>query len=530
MRIFFVEAETQYSIDLAGKMVDAGHTISHVTAHFYLRSKGDLQNARPYVGATILNSRDFYRHKTLRELYAHLFIRLDAGIINFFEPIERDAYIISDRWNYTPINFRARKLHFRDLIRFWLGYLKRENVEAVYFPCTPHTVWELVLLHACKYLGIPACYLSHTAINNRSLLRDCYGPLPPVPRHYLEGRNADAIFQMLPRDLLQDYEEDSVVTNVIKAQNDFFNHQKNLNSGTIMLPPKRVGTNSFFSSKVKPALAIAYHMAQPWKRLFIRQMAMDKHSNMLMWQYARLRHRYSAKQLKKFYEDHSLKVDLNQNYVYFPLHLQPELTTQPEAQMFEDQLLALETIVKAAPDNWDIYVKENPRQYDATLNEGTGRSFRTIDDMRDILAISSKIKLVPQNIKSADLIANAKAIVVLTGTAGWESLISGKPCITLAHPWYSPCNSCIKVQSPHEMYEAFNEIQKISNEDVRRDLACYLHYYAEQLIVATLSDDANVDFNTRPVSELLERHSLALDRWLKDRFVLHPDLIPSVEH
>lgn len=58
--------------------------------------------------------------------------------------------------------------------------------------------------------------------------------------------------------------------------------------------------------------------------------------------------------LKKY----SRKIDLNLKYVYFPLHLQPEMTTSVLGGIYSDQVLAIERLAKIIPSDWYIYVKK----------------------------------------------------------------------------------------------------------------------------------------------------------------------------
>ena len=128
----------------------------------------------------------------------------------------------------------------------------------------------------------------------------------------------------------------------------------------------------------------------------------------------------------------------------------------------EDQQVALEMLLEALPKGWKVFVKENPRQFDHTLNTISGSLFRDKNDINKFTQ-DKRVILLPQNIKSEDLITNAQITVTLTGTAGWESLNLGKPCITFGSPWYSPCRSCFIVETVNDIKKALS-ISKKKNE------------------------------------------------------------------
>lgn len=54
--------------------------------------------------------------------------------------------------------------------------------------------------------------------------------------------------------------------------------------------------------------------------------------------------------------------DFQGNFVYFPLHLQPEMATLPLGGRFNDQILAVECLRSLLSPDWNIIIKENPHQ------------------------------------------------------------------------------------------------------------------------------------------------------------------------
>lgn len=516
MRLFFPEVESDYTIDVCKELAEKyGHEFTHITAAFIAKTREGLQSLPQFKNTKILDSKDFFRVETLRANYQDYFVHLDASILDYFSEIEMDFYNISDRTNYAPLTFRARKRLFRDLIRFWIGYLAQEKIEGVYFACAPHTIWEQVLMQACRYHNIPFFYLSHTAINNHCLLRNRYDHLEPVPANYLKDWTTEQVLADIRPDLVRDFQAESIVTNVVIAENDKANNLADLNTSAAVLNKRVTNQKLPLKQRLKHAIAPLYHLAFSSKeRKFYLPMAMDEKSDVTTWMIAKFLHERTAAEFKEWY-DTNANADLSKPFVYVPLHLQPELTTQPEAQLFEDHLLLVDTIAKAIPGDWNIYIKENPRQYDTTINTVSAQHFRDISDMQDFLAVSNKVAFIPQSIKTQEILAKAKTVVLLTGTAGWESLNVSKGCITFAHPWYSACRSCLKVRTAEDLRKAFETVQRITAEEVRGDLIRYLHFYQDKMVIGTFADPDNVAYNTLSYREMVEGQAKAMDSYLK---------------
>lgn len=129
------------------------------------------------------------------------------------------------------------------------------------------------------------------------------------------------------------------------------------------------------------------------------------------------------KQAYEFFTNPSL----DEKYVYFPLHLQPEMTTDVLGSKYADQVLALETLREIIPAEIPIYVKENPKQ--------TGK-LRSESFFNRLMQIPN-IRFIASQVSSFDLIRNAVAVSTITGTAGWEALRMKKPVIVFGSIYWN---------------------------------------------------------------------------------------------
>lgn len=116
----------------------------------------------------------------------------------------------------------------------------------------------------------------------------------------------------------------------------------------------------------------------------------------------------------------------DERYIYFPLHLQPELTTSALGGMFADQMLALEYLDSWVPPGVRIYAKENPKQ---TEKQRDPYFYRRLAALKNVVLLSTS-----EN--SIELIRGSIGVATITGTAGWEALFLGKPVLTFGYAWY----------------------------------------------------------------------------------------------
>lgn len=120
------------------------------------------------------------------------------------------------------------------------------------------------------------------------------------------------------------------------------------------------------------------------------------------------------------------EVDLDRKFVYFPLHLQPEMTTSALGDRYRDQVLAIEDLSRTLPPDWLIYVKENPKQGAYARGPLFFQRLQRIPNVR----------FMPSDANTHALTAKSQFVAVITGTAGWEAITKGKPAVVFGHIWF----------------------------------------------------------------------------------------------
>jgi hypothetical protein len=149
------------------------------------------------------------------------------------------------------------------------------------------------------------------------------------------------------------------------------------------------------------------------------------------------------KRFKKHRNDQCMPFDKGKKYVYFPLHLQPEMTTDTLGGVYEDQLLALERLVQLLPEDWIVYVKENPKQ---TYYKRCPEFFIRLKGIH-------KAILVEPCVDTYELIKHAQFVATITGTAGWEAITAGKKCLCFGYAWYRSLAGVIQYSSKMKFYD-----------------------------------------------------------------------------
>lgn len=127
------------------------------------------------------------------------------------------------------------------------------------------------------------------------------------------------------------------------------------------------------------------------------------------------------------FEDYNIY--LGDNYIYYPLHVEPESSTMVQADKLTNQLTVIEQIAKSMPAGYKLLVKEHVPML-GMRPKGFYDKIRNMPDVHLITPFADNFALIK----------NSKLTVVITGTAGWEAILLSKPALVMGHTQYNALN------------------------------------------------------------------------------------------
>jgi len=119
-----------------------------------------------------------------------------------------------------------------------------------------------------------------------------------------------------------------------------------------------------------------------------------------------------------------------EDYAFFPLHYEPEISLLMFAPFWTDQINLIRQIAKSLPLHFKLYVKEHPAML----------GYRPYNYYRELKKIPN-VKLIDPTVSPFDIIRNAKLVTAITSTIGWEAILLKKPVITFGDVSYNKLSS-----------------------------------------------------------------------------------------
>jgi hypothetical protein len=146
------------------------------------------------------------------------------------------------------------------------------------------------------------------------------------------------------------------------------------------------------------------------------------------------------------------KLPLNENFLYFPLQVQPERNVDIGAPFYANQIEVITYVAKSLPVDYKLYVKEHPQM--------NLRHWREISNYKKIIELPN-VKLIHPSVDPKLLLDKCSIVINIAGTAGFEASIYQKPSIVFTDVIYSSLPSVYRLKSLEELPNAIKESLKI---------------------------------------------------------------------
>lgn len=134
-------------------------------------------------------------------------------------------------------------------------------------------------------------------------------------------------------------------------------------------------------------------------------------------------------------------------FVYFPLHSEPEAYPSLLAPAYTDQVWLIEQIARSIPAHMTLYVKDHP----VMLGYRRRSFYKRIKKLPNV-------KLIDARSDSLSLIKKSKMVITILGTAGWEAVLLKKPVIIFGKVFYQHVPCAKRCESIEELPALVNDL------------------------------------------------------------------------
>ena len=438
------------------------HEEGVATPVLWLGDDRHYDNAKLLFGSGVVKMLDFvHRPAELNQ------VQYNGEHASFFESKDyidtKDICLkMMDRLDLNGVFSRIdREVYFHNLLIWSLKFFETEKPDAVLAIEKPHSHAQYLIFSVARYLGLPTAYFKDCALMPVNFLVLSNG-------EFLKNslRIEEAILQKF-RSKLELYV--ATISSLSSNKQSYSPHymvaqRKNLRAWNRL--------NNFVRRELKillrnwasdlKLLFSGYEAVNPFKFTFPRRV------------YIRYKRKKSLKAAHSVASSLSVLPD---KYVYFPLHFEPERTTNPDGGHFHDQFKVLSCLRSFIPPDYTILVKEHPSQFIFAEKGSRGRSpmfYKLISNIQGA-------KLVSSSADSVSLIRNSSFVCTITGSVALEAALMGKMAIVFGEPWYGNCPNTYNWKNLNTFEEFIDNSIKQPNE-IKKHLLSLVEKYGLPMI------------------------------------------------
>ena len=326
--------------------------------------------------------------------------------------------------HYSKMSLDERRHFYYNLLQYWHGVIRKFKPDLIIFPIIPHTVFNYLIYELARLLGIKTIMFEDTWVSDRLLsYADFWEGSHKLHEEIKKNKDKNFLLTDLSSDLQEYY----------KLHTD---ERRDATPPCMKEWRKKYSIINYILLKVKIVIKS------------LKDFTIFKKIPFYFF-------KYFKQNIRKEYAGVKTEPDFSKKFIYAPLNYQPERTSSPQGDMFVDQILMIEILSAALPENWVIYVKEHPNQWLSTGLNFTGSRYQGYYKR---LARIKNVKLIPIEVDTYALINKSQAVATVTGTAAWEGILRLKPGIIFGYPWYLNCPGIFRVDSVESCQGALNKI------------------------------------------------------------------------
>ena len=395
--------------------------------------------AKNKFGAEIVKDFDFYKFKS----HKISGLEYEGKYNNFF--LSDEYFITKDRVlkmmdridDISMMSRLDREIVFNNTVLWTLDKIEKQRPDALITVEAPHTHIYYTIFQICKFLNIP-CFKFHswTYLPLLSIQNAITNKILPVNTRI--EKNYNEIF----------------LKKIDEFVNNIYQHSENYATNHTEIERLQSKRSSW---KIQQTIFLLKDIFRKYKSKS-HYLESKEYNPLNPFKYNPLKRLRLINRRRKNLTN-ELKINKNDNlnleeqFVYFGLHYEPERTTLPDGGIFHDQFLAIIKLREFIPNNIKIYVKEHPSMFYKSTWGFRGRSPLFYNLLNNIY----NLQILSNQYKSLELIKASIFTATISGTLGFESAVIGKKALIFGDSWYNGCPNTVKWSEKLEYTSLINK-------------------------------------------------------------------------
>ena len=398
-----------------------------------LRSSHDfLKNQKDIDYSSLLLDEDIHEEFKNTKLDLDFLKKMekDYGIPNLWPYIAIDRVIMSNQlvreypYDKSPYNYEEILRILQIKAKTILNFLKTEKPDFIVFSAVA-AMGSMLLFHMAKKMGIKTFVIHPSYIKNSYLLSEKYDDFSYVK----ETANSYLEKNIIPETVLE--KAKLFLENFRSAPHPHYEP-----AHPSKQPLQRAKQFQFLLPK-----NLKNNIFSLAKNFYEHYSKKDRHDYDYIgpWNYLKDSFKRKVRNLIGINDLYDQSIP-NEDFAFYPLHVEPEIATLLYAPFFTDQIHLIKLIARSLPVGYKLYVKEHPMMV----------VYRPRSFYKEIKK-TPNVRLINPAVTSFELILNAKLITTISGSVGWEGTLLKKPVITFGNIFYNQLSFVKHCKTPEEM-------------------------------------------------------------------------------